>query len=171
MHVGSFSLQSSFYLYFYFSASFYFYFSFSRYFLPSSKARILSASLLFCSAKVIALSSSDMLDSQAGKSISSSYFVAQLTTCWCICLMMTAALFPDISHGRTQCFTPLAAYEFSYILQIHPRGRGIMNAPLQNPQNWLPNESLPSETNLIVQIGCLNLTASSKCCARPSVPS
>lgn len=57
-----------------------------------------------------------------------------ITTTWeCICLKITAALFPVISHGRTQCLTPFAAYEFYSITKIQPRGRGIMNAPLQNP--------------------------------------
>lgn len=55
------------------------------------------------------------------------------TTWWCICLIMIAVLLPDISHGLTQCLTPFAAYEFSFMTHIHPRGRGTMKAPLQNP--------------------------------------
>mgnify|MGYP000948470658 CR=1 FL=1 len=55
------------------------------------------------------------------------------TTCECICRNMTAALLPVMSHGLTQCFTPLAAYEFYCMTNIQPLGRGMMNAPLQNP--------------------------------------
>lgn len=46
---------------------------------------------------------------------------------------MTATLLPDISQGLTQCFTPFAAYEFSFITQMQPLGKGIMKAPLQKP--------------------------------------
>ena len=59
--------------------------------------------------------------------------IINTTTCECICLRITAALFPVISHGLTQCFTPFAAYEFYPITHIHPLGKGIIKAPLQNP--------------------------------------
>lgn len=95
--------------------------------------KICYAYLLFCSAKVIAPSLLERLEIQAGKSISSSYFCDYSTTLWCICLRITAALFPVISQGRTQCFTPFAAYELSSITQMQPLGNGIMKAPLQNP--------------------------------------
>lgn len=52
---------------------------------------------------------SDNVDIHAGKSISSSYFVDYPTTFECICLKIMAALFPVMSHGLTQCFTPFAA--------------------------------------------------------------
>lgn len=61
----------------------------------------------------------------------------------CICLRIKAEDFPVISHGRMQCLTPLEAYEFSKIKKysipsithIHPLGKGIVKAPLQNPYN------------------------------------
>jgi len=48
---------------------------------------------------------------------------------------MIAALLPAMSHGLTQCFTPLAAYELSSKTMIPPLGRGMEKAPLQKPYN------------------------------------
>ena len=63
-----------------------------------------------------------------------STFISILTvTRLCICRRIIAALLPDMSQGRTQCFTPLAAYEFSFITQMQPRGNGTTKAPLQKP--------------------------------------
>ena len=51
---------------------------FSCYFFFSSSPSNCSTSILFCSAKLIALGSSETVESQAGTSINSSYLVASL---------------------------------------------------------------------------------------------
>lgn len=80
------------------------------------------------------LSSSKVNDDiHIGKSTFLSYFIASPTTFGCIYLRITAEDLPVMSQGLIQCFTPLAEYEPSSITQIHPLGRGIVNAPLQKP--------------------------------------
>lgn len=85
-----------------------------------------SPSRRFCSPYGTAFSSILRVENWQGKSTISSNLSASLydkwywctVTWWCIYRIITAALFPVISQGLTQCFIPLAAYDSSSITSM-----------------------------------------------------